>query len=113
MSEWINSKGLDAIIALLKDFMVALLAKHGSQLGNLTLVSLYKRPSLASLPIRSWTTWPSRACHLTDSELELKYETKAVDVLLSVLLKSKTMKFPFNVAWPNKLPLKNKSKPLV
>jgi len=53
MSEWINCKGLDALIALLKGLMVALLAKHGSHLGNLTLVNQSKRPSLASLPIRS------------------------------------------------------------
>jgi len=53
MSEWINSEGLDALIALLKGLMVALPAKHGSHLGNLTLVSRSKRPSLGSLPIRS------------------------------------------------------------
>ena len=82
MLEWINSKVLDAPIALLKGFMVTLLAKHGSHLSNLTLVSRFKRPSLASLHIRSWPTWPSRACHLTNSELESKYEIKAADVLL-------------------------------
>jgi len=37
MSEWINFKGLNALIALLKGFMVALPAKHGSHLGNLIL----------------------------------------------------------------------------
>ena len=81
MSESIDSKGLDALIALLKGFMVALPAKHGSHLGNLTLVSRCKRPSLASLPIQSWPTWPSRACHLIESELESKNETKVADVL--------------------------------
>ena len=81
MSEWINSKGLDALITLLKGFMVASLAKHGSHIGNLTLVSPSKRPSLASLRIQSWPTWLSQACHLIDSELETKYKTKAADVV--------------------------------
>jgi len=72
MLEWINSKRLDALIALLKGFMVALPANHGSHLGNLTLVSRSKRPSLGSLPIRSWPTWPSQACHLTDSKFRVK-----------------------------------------
>ena len=53
MSEWINSKGLDAIVALLKGFMVVLPAKHGSHLDNLTLMSRSKRPSLASLLVQS------------------------------------------------------------
>jgi len=75
MSEWINSKGLDALIALPKGLMVALSAKHGSHLGNLAQVSWSRRPPLASLRIRSWPTWSSRACHLTDLELESKYET--------------------------------------
>jgi len=61
--------------------MVALPVKHGSHLGNLTLVRRSKRPFLASFPIRSWPTWPSQACHLTDSKLESKNETKATDVL--------------------------------
>ena len=61
--------------------MVALLAKHSLHLGNLTLVSRSKTHSLATLPIGSWPTWPSRTCHLTDSELELRYKTKAADVL--------------------------------
>jgi len=61
--------------------MIALPAKHGSHLGNLALVSRFKIPSLASLPIRSRLTWPSQVYHLIDSELESKYETKAADVL--------------------------------
>ena len=81
VSEWINSKGLDALTTLLKGLMVTLSAKHGSQLDNLTLVSRSKKASLAILPIQSRPIWPSRACHLTDSELESKYETKTVDVL--------------------------------
>ena len=39
MSESIDSKGLDALKALLKGFMIALPAKHGLHLGNLALVS--------------------------------------------------------------------------
>ena len=81
MLEWINFKGLDALIALLKGFVVALPARHGSDLDNLALVSRSKIPSLASLSIRSWPTWPSRACHLIDSEFESNYETKVGDVL--------------------------------
>jgi len=61
--------------------MAAFPAKHGSHLRNLTLMSRSKRLLLASLPILSWPTWPSRACHLTDSEFESKYETKAANVL--------------------------------
>jgi len=80
-SEWTNFKGLDALIALLKGFIVVLPAKHGSHLGDLTPVSRYKRLSLASLPIRSWHAWPNQACHLTDLELESKYETKVEDIL--------------------------------
>ena len=72
MSEWINSKGLDALEAFPKGFIIAFSAKHGSHLGNLTLMSQSRRPSLASLFILSWPTWPSLACHLTDSELESK-----------------------------------------
>ena len=53
MSEWINSKGLDALMALPKGFIVAFPAKHDSHLGNLTLVSRSRRPSLASLFILS------------------------------------------------------------
>ena len=68
MSEWINSKGLDTLEALPKGFIVALLAKHDSNLGNLTLVSQSRKPSLASLFFLSWPTWPSLTCHLTDSE---------------------------------------------
>jgi len=35
----INSKGFDAFEALLKDFIVALLAKLDSHMGNITLMS--------------------------------------------------------------------------
>jgi len=34
-----NTKGLDALEALLKDFIVALLAKLDSHIGNLTMIS--------------------------------------------------------------------------
>jgi len=37
--ERINSEGVDALKALPKDFMVALPARHGPHLGNLTLVN--------------------------------------------------------------------------
>jgi len=36
MLGWVNSKGLDAFIALPKGFMVVLPAKHGLHLGDLT-----------------------------------------------------------------------------
>ena len=42
MLEWIISKGVVALEALPKDFVVALSAKHDSHLGNLTLVSRSK-----------------------------------------------------------------------
>jgi len=75
MSKSINFKGLDALIALLKDFMVALPAKNGSHICNLTLVSHSKRVYLASLPIRSWPTWQSRECHSTDSVASLPFSS--------------------------------------
>ena len=81
MLDWINSQGLDALVTLPKGLMLALPTKHDSHLGNLTLVSWSKRSSSANLLILSWPTLPSRACYLTYLELELKYGTKAEDVL--------------------------------
>jgi len=39
MSEWMKSKGLDALEALPKDFIVALLAKLDSHMRHLSLMS--------------------------------------------------------------------------
>lgn len=39
MSEWIIFKGLDALEDLQKGFLLALSVKHGSHLGDLTLVT--------------------------------------------------------------------------
>jgi len=66
MLGWISSKGVVAMEALPKGFIVALQAKHDSCLGNLTLVGQSKRPSLASLFILFWPICPSLACHLTE-----------------------------------------------
>jgi len=106
MSEWISSKGLVALEALLKGFAVGLPAKHDSHLGNLTLVSRSKRPSVASLFILSWPICLSLACHLTESQKESLYETKVEDVLLlsKQSSKSHTRKSLFKVTWPNTLP---------
>lgn len=80
MSYQTNSKGFDALEALMKGFMVALPSSHDLHLGDLTLMNQSKRPFLANLFCLQ-PTWPSLACHLIDLELESKYETKVEDIL--------------------------------
>jgi len=68
-----NPKGLEA---LPKGSIVTFLARHGSYMGNLMLVSQCRRPSLASLFTISWLSWPSQACRLIDLKTEIKNKAK-------------------------------------
>jgi len=77
-----SSKGLNVLKALPKGFAAALPTRYDSHLGNLTLVSHFKRPSLISLLILSWPIWPSFTCHIIDSKWESKCEIKIEEKFL-------------------------------